>query len=384
MAGFSSFASTRVWLRPLCIIVLIGASLGALPVAVAAESPPDGAGALVEEGATLLRNRACLACHSDDGTDRVGPTLLGLMGRTTRVGAGDGVRDLTVDAAYVRRSLLDPNAEVVEGFQAGTMPVTELSEDEFAAFLAALEDLSDDDAAAPTPPSLTPLIVLAVSAVLFVLFHLGMSSAPVRGRATAAVGELWFQAIYSLPIVAAMGAMVYGWSQAPFIIVWTPPPWTMYIPLITMPVILWFFVAGYSTPSPTMASGTESDRDIAVTGVLKITRHPVNLSQAAWGAVHLTVNGDLAGMILFSSILVLGIVGSVHIDRRRRAEAKPAWERIEATTSLIPFLALIQGRAERFTLRDLGWWRVGIAAAIYAGLLWGHTLLVGASPLPIW
>lgn len=383
MAHSWSLAPSGASLRSWFLVACVGALLVAWPGFAAAEAAPDENDALVERGATLLRNRACLACHSDDGTPRVGPTLLGLMGRSTRVTTPEGLRELTIDAAYVKRSLLEPNAEVVDGFQAGTMPMTELSDEEHAALLAVLQDLSRDEAA-PEPPSMTPLVVLAVSAVLFVLFHLFLSSAPVRGRLVAALGEMKFQGVYSLPIAAAMGAMIWGWSQAPFVVIWNPAPWTMYIPLITMPVILWFFVAGYSTPSPTMATGAESDRDVPVTGVLKITRHPANLSQAAWGAVHLCVNGDLANMILFSSVLVLGVVGSIHIDRRRRAEGKPAWERIEATTSLVPFAALIQGRAERFTLTDLGWWRVAITAAIYGGLLWGHTLLVGASPLPIW
>lgn len=357
----------------------LGAALFVLPAPAAADTTDEGS-ALVERGSTLLRNRACLACHSDDGTARVGPTLFGLMGRTSTVATPDGVRELTVDADYVRRSLSDPNAEVVQGYQAGTMPTTELTEDELAALLAALERLSRDEA--PPPPSTAALWILAASAVLFVLSHLVLSSAPVRGRAVARLGELWFQGLYCVPISAAMGGMIYGWIHAPFVAVWSPAPWTTWIPFVTMPVILWFLVAGYTTANPTMAG--MDGMDVQVTGVLKITRHPANLSQSAWAATHLCVNGDLANMLLFSSVLVLGIVGSVHIDQRRRADAKPGWAKIEARTSLVPFLALIQGRVERLTLADLGWWRVLIAGALYGALLWGHTLLIGASPLPLW
>jgi mono/diheme cytochrome c family protein len=61
----------------------------------------------------------CLGCHTTDGQGAVGPTWLGLVGRTTQLDDGSTV---TADEVYIRESILQPSAKVVSGFQAGLMP----------------------------------------------------------------------------------------------------------------------------------------------------------------------------------------------------------------------------------------------------------------------
>jgi uncharacterized membrane protein len=39
---------------------------------------------------------------------------------------------------------------------------------------------------------------------------------------------------------------------------------------------------------------------------------------ALWALVHLVVNGDLASLILFGSLLVIALGGTVSIDAKRR------------------------------------------------------------------
>lgn len=73
---------------------------------------------LVEQGEDLVQKFGCTACHSLDGSPAVGPTFKGLFGRTTKLQGGGSV---TVDEAYVRESILDPDAKVVAGFPPGVM-----------------------------------------------------------------------------------------------------------------------------------------------------------------------------------------------------------------------------------------------------------------------
>lgn len=64
----------------------------------------------------LLEKHGCLGCHSLDGTPKVGPTFKGLWGRSTTVLTNGAERTITVDEAYLRRSLREPKADVVKGF----------------------------------------------------------------------------------------------------------------------------------------------------------------------------------------------------------------------------------------------------------------------------
>jgi cytochrome c len=74
-------------------------------------------------GRELFQN-FCAACHSLDGTALVGPTFRGLAGSNRRVRepVSGAKRDVVADAAYVRESILDPNALVAEGYAENLMP----------------------------------------------------------------------------------------------------------------------------------------------------------------------------------------------------------------------------------------------------------------------
>jgi len=61
----------------------------------------------------------CAACHSLDGTKRVGPTFRGLAGSTRMAldPVSGNSREVNADAAYLRQSILEPGALIVEGYQ---------------------------------------------------------------------------------------------------------------------------------------------------------------------------------------------------------------------------------------------------------------------------
>ena len=61
---------------------------------------------------------ACSACHTLDGNKLVGPTFKGLWGRREKTNAGE----VDVDAAYVKESILQPMAKVVEGYPPAMPP----------------------------------------------------------------------------------------------------------------------------------------------------------------------------------------------------------------------------------------------------------------------
>ena len=82
--------------------------------AKAASGPPDGS--------VLFKTKGCVACHSLDGSRKVGPSLKGIYQSTQKVVTDGKTREVTADEAYLRRSIKSPNADVVEGFRQGIMP----------------------------------------------------------------------------------------------------------------------------------------------------------------------------------------------------------------------------------------------------------------------
>jgi len=68
------------------------------------------------DGAKLIQGKGCVACHSLDGTAKVGPSLKGVFGRKELVVTGGKEREITVDDEYIKRSLLEPSADVAKGF----------------------------------------------------------------------------------------------------------------------------------------------------------------------------------------------------------------------------------------------------------------------------
>lgn len=86
--------------------------------------------ASAEHGAALFKAKTCVACHSLDGSRLVGPSFKGLFGRTEQTSAGEVV----VDAAYLKESVLQPNAKIVKDFPPA-MPPVQLSDIEIESLI---------------------------------------------------------------------------------------------------------------------------------------------------------------------------------------------------------------------------------------------------------
>lgn len=69
-------------------------------------------------GQVLFREKGCGACHPVDGASGIGPSLLGLYRREVTVITEGKERKVLADEVYLRRSILEPNADVVKGFPA--------------------------------------------------------------------------------------------------------------------------------------------------------------------------------------------------------------------------------------------------------------------------
>jgi cytochrome c oxidase subunit 2 len=67
----------------------------------------------LELGTKMYNQQGCATCHSTDGSIKTGPSFQGLFGKTESLADGTTV---TVDENYLRESILEPQAKVVQGF----------------------------------------------------------------------------------------------------------------------------------------------------------------------------------------------------------------------------------------------------------------------------
>jgi len=326
-------------------------------------------------GKALLYEKGCAACHSFDGSQRPGPTYAGLVGKTRKVKTQDVSRELVADEAYIKRSILEPNADVVEGYMPGAMPGLSLKSEEVEHLTAAILEIG-----APVknePPAQGGFLALGLATGAFVFGHLGLSSLTLRRPLGKLFGEKLFQGIYSLVALGAFLWMLFAWRAAPYVEVWRAPPWARWIPIVVMPIVLLLMVCGFSTKNPTSA-GQEGAISVDPRGIVRITRHPVLWAFALWGLSHLPPNGDVAAVFLFGGIATLAVLGMLHIDARRKEKLGEAWGEFAAKTSLLPF-ARGGGVA---AMKEIGIARVLVAVVLYVGMLHGHKLLIGVSAMP--
>jgi cytochrome c oxidase subunit 2 len=85
-------------------------------------------------GAQLYNDKGCVACHSLDGSSKVGPSFKGLFGKKSSFDDGT---EASADENYIRESIVNATAKTVKGFPKGVMPSFQgqLSEEDLASII---------------------------------------------------------------------------------------------------------------------------------------------------------------------------------------------------------------------------------------------------------
>jgi len=218
---------------------------------------------------------------------------------------------------------------------------------------------------------------LLIATCLFVGLHFALSAA--RAPLVARIGRVPFLGLYSLIAIATFVWMILAYRAAEATPLWPHAAWSRWLAIVVMPLASILLMCGYLTANPTAVGGERVlAKGGAAHGIVKVTRHPVLWAIALWAAVHLIANGSDAALIFFGGLLVLSLGGMAHIEAKRAAES--GWRQLAANSSVIPFVAVAQGRA-RGWLSELGWWRLALGLAVYLVFLFGHPRLIGVPVL---
>lgn len=107
----------------------------------------DDRGPLAAAGRKLFERYGCVACHESHERRRA-PPLVGLYGRPVALQGGTAV---IADDAYLRRAILEPDADIVADYQGGVMPTYAglVDDDELLLLVAYVRSLADAEGAGP-------------------------------------------------------------------------------------------------------------------------------------------------------------------------------------------------------------------------------------------
>jgi uncharacterized membrane protein len=225
------------------------------------------------------------------------------------------------------------------------------------------------------------MLWLIAASSFFLLIHFGVSGTRLRDVLATRLGAGPYRGAFAVASVVGIVWMTRAYRRAPAVDLWGQLIGLRPLAFALVLIAFLFVAIGLATPSPTrvgmetkLAQGTETVR-----GIVRITRHPFLWGVGLWAFVHLIVNGDLASVILFGSLLVLALGGTVSIDAKRRRSFGDQWSRFTQTTSNVPFAAIVAGKNQlRPALREIGILRPVIAIAAYALFFVFHGRLFGA------
>jgi len=219
------------------------------------------------------------------------------------------------------------------------------------------------------------LTLIVMFSVLFVVTHLGLSHSAVRQGLVDKLGQWPFRGLYSLVSFGTLGPAAVLWWQNRHLgpVLWELPYWPerIFAAVLVLFGLLLFFQS-LATPSPaSMAPAKTQAR-----GVLRITRHPMNMFFALWGLAHLLANGTVGDVAFFGSFLVVGLVGPYHMDARLKREKGEGFVEFCKQTSVLPFGAILRGR-NRLAIDELSFPLAVIAVAVFVALVFFHGRFFG-------
>jgi len=222
------------------------------------------------------------------------------------------------------------------------------------------------------------MTMLTLDALIWLGLHLGLSGTGLRGAVIGRIGLTAFRALFAAAALAVMVMLCRSYASAGMVLLWIAPGWLRGLLALAMLPAFVLFVASFRA-NPTAAGG-EQFLGREPHGIQRVTRHPMMMAFTIWAAVHVIGNGDAAGLVFFGTFLITAAAGMPSIDRKTAARDPAGWARLAASTSILPFAAILAGR-NRFVPSEIGWLAPAAGVALWAAGLLFHRSVFGVAPI---
>ena len=212
-------------------------------------------------------------------------------------------------------------------------------------------------------------LVMLVLLILFAVIHSG--GAALRSRAEAVIGARAWRLIFATASIPS-AVVVIGWFLAhryDGIRLWNLQGVPGMVPLVwigTAISFLFLYPATYNLLE--IPAVLKPQVRLYASGIIRISRHPQAIGQILWCLTHALWIGSS-----FMVVTCIGLIGHHlfavwHGDRRLKARFGDAFDELKASTSILPFAAVLDGRQQLQWQEFLRPAQLGIVVAV--GVFW--------------
>ncbi len=157
-----------------------------------------------------------------------------------------------------------------------------------------------------------------------------------------------------------------------------------------IPVVIWilsaisfFFLYPATFNLLEIAAIQKPEVHLYETGIIRVSRHPQMVGQVIWCFAHMLWLGTSFMLVTCAGLVAHHLFAVWNGDRRWLAKHGDAFLKVKERTSVVPFLAIVEGRQQLVWQEFLKPAYVGVAAFI--GLFWWlHPILIDATSRVGW
>jgi uncharacterized membrane protein len=218
----------------------------------------------------------------------------------------------------------------------------------------------------------------------FAVAHSGLASLRMRGEAI--IGARLYRVLFalvSLPLAVIL--VVYFFNHRyDGLVLWQVQGVTGVKPLVwILSAISFLFLYPATFNLLEIAAIQKPQVHLYETGILRVTRHPQMVGQVIWCLAHTLWLGTSFTLLTSLGLIAHHLFAVWHGDRRLQTRYGDAFLKVKERTSVIPFLAIIDGR-QRLKLEEfLRPAYLGVTGFIFL-LWWGHPWLMQATSKIYW
>ena len=188
-------------------------------------------------------------------------------------------------------------------------------------------------------------LVMLLLLLLFAVIHSG--GAALRSRAEALIGARAWRLIFATASIPS-AVVVIGWFLAhryDGVRLWNLQGLPGMVPLVwlgTAISFLFLYPATYNLLE--IPAVLKPQVRLYAEGIIRISRHPQAVGQILWCMTHALWIGSSFMLVTCAGLIAHHLFAVWHGDRRLRARFGDAFEDLRSSTSVVPFLAVLDGR----------------------------------------
>ncbi len=218
----------------------------------------------------------------------------------------------------------------------------------------------------------------------FAIAHSGLAA--LRIKAEVAIGARAYRVIFALvSLTLATVMLIYFFNHRyDGLIVWNAQDLTgiqTVVSVLTAISFIFLYPATFNLLE--VAAIQKPQVHLYETGIIRISRHPQMVGQVIWCIAHTLWIGSSFTIVTSLGLILHHLFGVWHGDRRLEKRYGEAFLEVKNRTSVMPFLAIFQGKQELKLEEFLRPAYIGVAIAVVL-FRWAHPLAIASAALINW